>query len=673
MKNSDAERFPLRESTGIFNQSDSCIQTVFRIRHAKGNDNQMKKIQKWLFIVLMLVVPYSAGVVSAGSAWQQSSSLRGAPLGPMPAFSVGNAVALRPEYDVIVAGTDPEGITAAVAAARNGLKVLLVDAYGRKQIGGLMTNGWLSSIDMNRDGSNGTILNKGLFSSWYRRIEGDSFSVVTALGAFQSMVQARDNIEVLLPVKAMKPWVMNNEGKQTVIGLMIQSDTGVWRKIRANAVIDATQDADIAAAAGVPYTFGREDVGKPNVYMASTLAFQLNGITPVVWQEIRKRLKNELDSGATRKSAWGYKELYQYFPNNQRLKMRGLNIGLQNNQTGLVNALLIFDVNPLSAESKAEAMRLAEAEIPDIIRYIQELFPEFTTITYGGHAPELYVRESRHIVGEYRLSVVDLLENRDHWDRIAFGSYPVDLQPTSPEDNGDVLFDPIKYAIPFRTLVPKDVDGMLVVGRAASYDALPHGSARIIPVGMATGEAAGVAVKVALDRKKSFRQMTTDRQSIEALQARLQSQGVELKPFRVDKQAYEKHPYYEGMKWAVSFGLHSGGYTNDFRLDDPSTPYRFAMLLIRAKAILQQKLPNDLLIDDWLDSSTLSVSLASYALATALAIEATPDTATDVLLQKGVLQKNTVDQVANPEGMTLGETFMLFRDLINYVQYEKKK
>ena len=92
------------------------------------------------------------------------------------------------------------------------------------------------------------------------------------------------------------------------------------------------------------------------------------------------------------------------------------------------------------------------------------------------------------MIGEYRLNIVDLLENKDQWDRIAFGSYEGDIQPKDPNDGGTVVLDSYKYAIPFRSIVPQKVDGLLVVGRSASYDTLAHGSARVIPNGMAEGK-----------------------------------------------------------------------------------------------------------------------------------------------------------------------------------------
>ena len=110
---------------------------------------------------------------------------------------------------------------------------------------------------------------------------------------------------------------------------------------------------------------------------------------------------------------------------------------------------------------------------------------------------ELYVRESRHIYGEYRLTLADVMENRDHWDVIGYGSYDIDIQSTSVGNPGTIMLSPIQYGVPFRSLVPLKVDGLLVVGRAASFDTIPHGSARVVPLGMAEGEAAGAAVKLA--------------------------------------------------------------------------------------------------------------------------------------------------------------------------------
>src|SRR5690606_4508426 len=106
---------------------------------------------------------------------------------------------------------------------------------------------------------------------------------------------------------------------------------------------------------------------------------------------------------------------------------------------------------------------------------------------------ELYVRETRHIKAFYQLPISDVWENKDHWDSIAFGSYPVDMQATTPKGKDEIVVNPKQYAIPFRSLVPIGKENLLVASRSSGYSSLAAGSARIIPTGMSTGEAAGVA------------------------------------------------------------------------------------------------------------------------------------------------------------------------------------
>ena len=437
-------------------------------------------------------------------------------------------------YDVIVVGTDPEGVAAAVSAARNGLSTLLVDGRNREILGGLMTLGWINSLDMNYSTSK-TLLgkddvwNKGFFSEWYAKIEGDSFDVNTAANAFYDAVKNEKNIDVLMKTKKIDPLLSSD--KHAVQGATITLENGSTQTVKAASVIDATQDGDFAAAAGVPFTIGHEDIGDPQSKMAVTLAFRLKNVTPEVWNMMAQRLNGDdnPDTGVNEVSVFGYGEMSAYPPiNKERAKMRGFNMGRQNDNTVLINALQIFNVDRFDPKSVQEAFDIGNKELPNIVAYMKKTFPEFATIELDGSAPELYVRETRHMQGEYRLNIVDVCTNADQWDRIGFGSYAVDIQRTSPTDSGNVVCKPKQYAIPFRSIVPLKVDGLLVVGRAASYDTLPHGSARVMPTGMAEGEAAGVAVSIAKAENKTFRQLSASKDSIAKLQAQLNKQGMEV-------------------------------------------------------------------------------------------------------------------------------------------------
>lgn len=590
---------------------------------------------------------------------------------PQALVDVHSAASIRDRYDVIVAGTDPDGVTAAVSAARNGLKTLLVDDRDRTLLGGLMTEGWLNSIDMNYD-ANKQVLNKGLFSEWYGMVEGDSFDVNTAANAFYKLASSEKNIDLLMRVQSMKPILEEGtDGNRRITGLTIQLANGTTRNVQADAVIDATQDADIAAAAGVPYTVGREDLGDSTSRMAVTLVFRINHVTPQVWKQIQQRLNGDNDSstGANARSAYGYKEMYDYKSTNpQRVQMRGLNIGRQNDDTALINALQIFGVDDLDPASRKEGMELGQVEIPHVVDYMRSHFPEFAGVAFDGTAPELYVRESRHIEGEYRLNILDVLENRDQWDRIAFGSYPADIQRLSPSDWGSVVCDPIQYAIPFRSIVPLKVDNLLVVGRSASFDTLPSGSARVIPVGMATGQAAGAAAKVAEEKGITFRELSRSREDVALLQQMLNDQGMVLHPFSIAPQPFMEHKDYPGLKAAISIGFAAGGYKNDFHLDDPANAKRAVNMMLNAARVYSRYFPGDpnQAVADLKDAADkpLTLAQAAYTLTQGLGWPTPLAGAASALMDKGYLQSSTMASIIDKQHLTNGDMYMLLNDLL---------
>lgn len=585
---------------------------------------------------------------------------------------------LQDKYDVIVVGTDPEGISAAVSAARNGAKTLLIENRQREILGGLMTVGWLNSIDMNWDrtskplpGQEQDYFNKGIFREWYKKTEGHSFDVTTAANAFYDLVSKESNIDLYMSAQDVKPIVSEGSAK-AVEGITVTKADGPTQDILAKSVIDATQDADIAAAAGVEFTMGREDIGDPNSRMAVTAIFRLKNMDDKAWKLIADRLNGDGDSntGVSKMSAWGYgKEMSGYLPlDNEQTKMRGLNIGRQRDGTILINALHIFNIDGLDPESREEGLELARQEIPNVVEYLKQ-YKEFENAELDAIAPELYVRETRHMVGLYRLSIIDLLENRDQWDRIAFGSYPADIQRTSPSDDGAIVVHPMKYAVPFRSIVPQDVDGLLVVGRSASYDTLAHGSARVIPTGMAEGQAAGAAAKLAEEHGVTFREMAASKPLIEELQKRLNEQGMELEPYTLEPQPYMKHKNYAGLKAAVYMGLAYGSYGNQaFDLDRASNAQRMVNQMNGARRMFPKQLPGDpytaLKGVEEPAKKPLSLQQACLTIAEAAGLETTREQAINDLLNKSIITQATVDLVADPEQLTDGEAFMLLKDTI---------
>lgn len=574
---------------------------------------------------------------------------------------VESAKRIQDSYDVIVVGTDPEGVAAAVSAARNNMSVLLVDGRDREILGGLLTLGWLNSLDLNYSPEPSDVsgkhnfLNKGIFQEWYDKIEGTSFDVVTAANAFYELVKQEKNIDLLLGTLEMTPQLDQNRVK----GLRIKKKDGSEVTVSAKTVIDATQDADIAAEAGVPFTFGREDLGDPQTLMAVTLVFKLGNVTQAVWDSFSKHP----NTGTDARSAWGFWEMWDYpSTDKERVRMRGLNIGRQNDDSILINALQLLGVNPLDPEEMKRAYEIGKNEIPHVVEYMKKNFEAFAEVELADIAPELYVRESRHMVGEYRLQMTDVLDNRDFWDRIAFGSYNVDIQSTSYTDRGSIMLNPVQYAIPFRSIVPQRIDGLLVVGRSGSFDSLPHGSARVVPVGMATGQAAGVAAKIALDQNMTFRELSKSEKDIQQLQNMLNEQGMDIKPFKIAPPDYAKHQAYRGLKAAVSMYLAVGGEHNQFELDTESNVKRFSNHLKRMAKMHAAYFRGD---PDTVIASLPNPEKTPLTLETAKAMMASlTGKQSDI---SASISQETIAGVKNPDKLTNGDTYMLLADLLKNI------
>ena len=482
-------------------------------------------------------------------------------------------------YDVIVMGTEPEGIAAAVSAARNGMKTLLLGED--EALGGLMTIGELNFIDM-CESRDSTLLTQGFFLEFYNAVGGSAFDITEARNYFLQVVTA----EPLLTLRTENDFVAPIMDGDTVTGI-VTDENGTRREYYGSRIIDATVDADVAAAAGVPYTYAGEDIGEKDRQMGVTLVFELSGVNwtkvsmHLNWQRFKAEFlkQGNADMGATKKTAWGYtKEGYAYEPNDEMMRLRGFNIARQNNGNVLINALIIFGVDPLDDASKAEGIARAQAEMEYLIPYIREHFDGFEKAELVKTAEQLYVRESRHIIGEYQLTIDDVLENRDQWDKIVIGAYPVDVQPTATQTYGTVIGSPDRYAIPFRCLVPLKADNLLVVGRSASYMSLAAGSARVFPIGMAEGVSAGVAAAYSINNQMDFRTMTQNKVAIASVQDSLKKQGAYLENFTVHED-FMDHWAYPGVKVLRSLGILDGGYSNDYKLDEPISRWRYQNMI----------------------------------------------------------------------------------------------
>ena len=479
-------------------------------------------------------------------------------------------------YDCIVVDGSPEGVTAAISAARNGLSTLLI--CQDEALGGLYTLGELNYIDV-PESRDGTVLVEGIYKEFYDAVGGSGFDVTVAKNTFYEMVQAEDNITLRVQSKFVEP-VMEDHA---VTGVTVEED-GERVTYTAPVVIDATPDGDVCAAAGCDYTFAGEDIGERDREMGVTLVFRLSGVD---WEKVSEFVQTPEDGESTAEGgvngnlAWGYStEGYAYEPEDDAMRLRGFNIARQANGDVLINALVIFDVDALDAESRAEGIARGQKELPRIVEYMNENCVGFEKAELAGTAEQLYVRETRHIRCEDTLTIDDVLENRSQEAAIAVSNYPVDVQATKTQTYGTVVGFPDQYEIGLGSLIPQNIDGLMIVGRAAGYTSMAAGSARIVPTGMACAQAAGVAARVALEDEniRVLRDLLASDADIAEIQQLLRDQGARLDHTETH-EAVMDHWAYDGLKVIRSMGFADGGYDNDYRLDETVSGPRFANMM----------------------------------------------------------------------------------------------
>jgi hypothetical protein len=489
-----------------------------------------------------------------------------------------NPPKLQKKYDVIVLGGEPEGVAAAVAAARNGAKTLLIEH--RPGLGGLMTFGMLNFLDI-AQGTDGKSVNRGIFQEWHKLVGNDiAVDIKLAKASFLKLVLDEKNITLTLNTEIVSP-ILSDDGV-TVTGVNLSNKNGE-HIVKAERFIDATQDADFAAASGAPYYIGGEDIHLKDRLMAVTPVIHLKGVD---WEGVKAAAKSKKFGKAevTSTTAWGFNDLHHmYKAKEDNTRLRGLNLVRIPNATEgdefFINALQIFGVNGLDPEAKREALDRGKREINNVLTYLRKNFPGFEEAELASYPTELYVRETRHIKAEYQLTMADVWTRRDHWDSIGFGGYPVDVQATSLKDWGYVISSPKQYAIPFRSLIPLKVENVLVTGRSAGYSSVAFGSTRVIPTGMTTGEAAGVAAAMSLGKKHTFRSLSKDQQWIKQLRSKLEKQGAYVKYFSLN-YPYKGEWFDESIQFLINYALLVAGYNNDLYVQSDLKTLHFVNLLV---------------------------------------------------------------------------------------------
>lgn len=440
-------------------------------------------------------------------------------------------------YDVIIAGSGPSGMAAALSAARNGAKVLLVEKNGF--LGGMNTAGMVGPLMTFHSGDKQIV--KGIAQEVVDKLIAkggclghipDPIGVVSTITPIEpellkqlyfELVAKEADIDLLL--HTFISGVQKTNGKVDSITCVNKSGTTTYE---AKFFIDATGDGDIAAFAKAKFEEGRksDDLSQP-----MTLMFKLGGVD---YNKIRTYIKANpeqfilgenvnLDEYVAISGFFDF--VTQAKENNDFNIMRDRVLLFQGVNPGeaFINMSRIIKLRGTNADDLTKAEVLAHQQIDEIVHFLKKYVDGFENCFIVQTASTIGVRETRRFKCKYTLTLDDVLEGKDFEDGIAACAFPVDIHdPKGSELNWVRTNKNSFYTIPYRTMLLNNIDNMLVTGRCigATHEAMS--SSRVSPTAMALGEAAGTAAALAITYKKS----SFSDVDIQMLRATLRLQGA---------------------------------------------------------------------------------------------------------------------------------------------------
>ncbi|MDO8389709.1 MAG: FAD-dependent oxidoreductase [Actinomycetota bacterium] len=446
------------------------------------------------------------------------------------------------EYDVAVVGAGSAGCSAAIAAARAGSRVVLISQQGF--LGGVLVSGLPILGFFDREGQR---LVGGLAEEYLERLWaipggasehaiGDPWcsSNVSVNGQLLKCVLAEMMSEagVTVVFNALVDGVVTNESGR-VCGIRLAGKGGE-SQIRAKQIVDASGDGDVAAMAGAPFEIG----GTGGIIQAATLMFILDGIDRDTFHdyirndpdEIRTPL-SELDQPAY--NVVGLWKLVAKAKQDGAWPVPHDRVLMDSLPTPSQFAINLTRVDYPAALDTMGLSRIelaTQEQVIPLLKFFRSYVPGFENSYLASVAGNVGIRESRHIIGSYVLTEDDLRSGARFSDVIARGGYNIDLhQPSKTGERFPGRHDSVlPYDIPYRILVPLDVEGVIVAGRCVSATHEAAGSLRVMGQTIAMGQAAGVAAALAIESSVELRQV-----DIPTLQGRLRDQGAVLDPMPV--------------------------------------------------------------------------------------------------------------------------------------------
>lgn len=420
-------------------------------------------------------------------------------------------------WDIVVCGGGPAGFAAALSAARQNAKVLLLERLN--QVGGMGVSGVVSHWLGGRSFDTTRWVVHGIFRECAEEAAARGIAVIPRAADFADVKYTpHGQFKVLLAGIPFDPFLMVPllEEKLLAAGVDILygvhvvdavcSDGRVDRVVgaskdglveyRGSCFVDATGDADIVARAG-----GAFDKGDETGYMTGcSMILQLERVD----EDALMAYIHAADDPRMRKTLAKLKADGAYpFPEHDSL------IFVKMNRAGafMLNGIVHRNVDGTRAASRTRAMLALRADIPGVVEHLRKHVPGCANVTLRAYASDLGVRETRRIRGEYRLTVADVQAGKEFPDTIGYSAYGWDLGSRDGTQPMHGQHKPEVTSIPYAILVPQGVDNLICAGRCVSVERHVLGPLRVMAPVMAMGEAAGVAASLAARDSKAFRDL----------------------------------------------------------------------------------------------------------------------------------------------------------------------
>lgn len=419
------------------------------------------------------------------------------------------------QMDVLVLGSGPAGIGAAVWAARTGASTMLVEQAG--DVGGISTVGLMSHWTGHTEGGfyeevldrsadiNNTSDIYGINGSPRRIINPERLKTV--------YLQLLEEAGVKLRLYTFASSVIM-EG-HSLKGVILESKSG-REAVMANVIIDCTGDGDIAAKAGAAFCKGRE---KDGAMQPATIMFKVGGVdySRAIFPG---GFEQEIDVPAGEIQHLGKQILP--FPAGHVLLYRSTLPGVVT-----CNMTNCTGIDGTNADDLVKATVVCRQQIDPIIRFLREYAPGYENCYLLSSASLIGIRETRHFKGVQTITAEDIENARIFEDWVvAKAHFNFDVHNMTgnglDETGMQEAFRQKKgYTIPYGCFVPESVDGLLLAGRNISGTHMAHSNFRVMPICINMGQAVGIAAALAVRHKIQPRDV-----DVTEIQDILRSNGV---------------------------------------------------------------------------------------------------------------------------------------------------